>query len=328
MNCFGEEEHDKLNVKLFSSALHPFDLRPFFLRAEDKKGSVITLATICNHKRKDMLPFLAERWDGPISIAYHLKNGPKLESEIQELKEMYQGNIALKKRASIHLVVDNHPLQLNLWRNIARLYSSSPSVLIVDVEFVPDLDLHSYVKRNWDKMEKMMKNKVAFVLPAYEFVDEFDLNVEIPETKSELLELVEQNQARMFHSYWYHGQGHTNHQKWETTTEMYSIETYHFKYEPYLIYPQTAPFCDERFVGYGSNKCACVYELVVAGYDLKVLPESFVIHRPHGEYALTPEEQEKRNNENLMNIKTLRKYMEDMEAKYGSIILKKDKPAS
>jgi len=311
---------DKLYRKLFSSALHPFKLRPFYFRAEETSDSVITLATICTHKRREMLPFLAERWGGPLSITYHLERGLNFAKEFQELKQIYYGSDFLRKFASIHLIVDDHQLQLNLWRNIARFYSNTPSVLILDVEFVPNPDLYPYVSRNWDKLEKMLNNKTAFVLPAYELVN-YDLNGDIPETKSKLIQLASQNQAQMFHSYWYQGQGHTNHPKWESTNVMYPIETYYFKYEPYLIYPQDAPFCDERFFGYGSNKCACVYELVVAGYDLQVLPESFIVHRPHGEYALTPEQQEKRNKENDVNNETFKRYMEDLRLKYGTIIM-------
>jgi len=306
-------DEDKLYRKLFSSAMHPFKLKPFYFKAKETNSSVITLATICTHQRIEMLPFLAERWGGPLSITYHLEEGETLDKELQKLKEVYEGSDFLRKFASIHLIIDNLPLQLNLWRNIARFYSDSPSVLILDVEFVPNPDMYSYILKNWNNLEVLLNKKTALVVPAYELTKN---DLTIPETKSKLLELVEQNQAQMFHAYWYHGQGHTNHQKWETTDVMYPTETYNPSYEPYLIYSQDSPFCDERFYGYGSNKCACVYELVLAGYELQVLPESFIVHRPHGEYSLSSEERKRRTKENEINGGTFMRFMKDIRFKY------------
>lgn len=39
--------------------------------------------------------------------------------------------------------------------------------------------------------------------------------------------------------------------------------------------------CDERFIGYGANKAACLYELYLSGIDYWVLPDDFLIHQTH-----------------------------------------------
>lgn len=39
--------------------------------------------------------------------------------------------------------------------------------------------------------------------------------------------------------------------------------------------------CDERFVGYGSNKAACLYEIYLSGAEFWVLPYDFLIHQRH-----------------------------------------------
>jgi hypothetical protein len=39
--------------------------------------------------------------------------------------------------------------------------------------------------------------------------------------------------------------------------------------------------CDERFVGYGANKAACLYEMYLWGMNFYVLPDDFLIHRSH-----------------------------------------------
>ncbi|KAG0280597.1 hypothetical protein BGZ96_001513, partial [Linnemannia gamsii] len=41
------------------------------------------------------------------------------------------------------------------------------------------------------------------------------------------------------------------------------------------------PWCDERFVGYGANKAACLYEIYISGIDYYVLPNDFLIHQSH-----------------------------------------------
>lgn len=49
--------------------------------------------------------------------------------------------------------------------------------------------------------------------------------------------------------------------------------------------------CDERFVGYGGNKAACLFGIYVSGIDFYVLPDDFLIHQSHA-YA-----EETRKNE-------------------------------
>ena len=39
--------------------------------------------------------------------------------------------------------------------------------------------------------------------------------------------------------------------------------------------------CDERFVGYGGNKAACLFEMYLAGVSFYVLTDHFIIHQNH-----------------------------------------------
>jgi hypothetical protein len=39
--------------------------------------------------------------------------------------------------------------------------------------------------------------------------------------------------------------------------------------------------CDERFVGYGANKAACLYEIFLAGVQFWAMPNDFLIHQRH-----------------------------------------------
>lgn len=39
--------------------------------------------------------------------------------------------------------------------------------------------------------------------------------------------------------------------------------------------------CDERFVGYGGNKAACLFEMYLSGISFYVLSDHFIIHQNH-----------------------------------------------
>jgi len=39
--------------------------------------------------------------------------------------------------------------------------------------------------------------------------------------------------------------------------------------------------CDERFIGYGGNKAACLFEIYLSGVDFFVLSDDFIIHQSH-----------------------------------------------
>jgi hypothetical protein len=39
--------------------------------------------------------------------------------------------------------------------------------------------------------------------------------------------------------------------------------------------------CDERFVGYGGNKAACLYEMYLSGMSFYVLADHFLVHQSH-----------------------------------------------
>lgn len=39
--------------------------------------------------------------------------------------------------------------------------------------------------------------------------------------------------------------------------------------------------CDERFVGYGGNKAACLFEMYLSGMSFYVLSDHFLIHQNH-----------------------------------------------
>jgi glycosyltransferase-like protein LARGE len=101
----------------------------------------------------------------------------------------------------------------------------------------------------------------------------------------------EEEKIDMFHRTWQKGHAATDYFKWYVTDTPYKVTDYSFSYEPYVIFKrEPSPWCDERFIGYGANKAACLYEIFISGIDYYVLPNDFLIHQSH-DY---PEEARKR----------------------------------
>ena len=79
------------------------------------------------------------------------------------------------------------------------------------------------------------------------------------------------------------GHGPTNTSKWIDIDEPTTYRAYYEpRYEPFLVMNKAvAPWCDERFVGYGGNKIAYINQLTGFGFSFHVHPYGFVIHVPH-----------------------------------------------
>lgn len=39
--------------------------------------------------------------------------------------------------------------------------------------------------------------------------------------------------------------------------------------------------CNERFIGYGGNKAACLFEMYLSGMSYHVLADHFIVHQNH-----------------------------------------------
>ena len=146
-----------------------------------------------------------------------------------------------------------------------------------------DLRLH-YEQLSEEQRRKLNDGKAVFVIPAFEFTGKAaELDVaDYPSGKEELHKFMEANEIVMFHHKWRRGHGPTNYEKWFQTEEAYLVTEYNYNYEPYVLMKrEKLPWCDERFVGYGSNKAACLYEIFLAGVEFWVMPQDFLIHQRH-----------------------------------------------
>lgn len=73
--------------------------------------------------------------------------------------------------------------------------------------------------------------------------------------------------------------------------------------------------CDERFIGYGGNKAACLFELYLSGVSFYVLPDDFLIHQSHA-YA-----EKARKHERKYNRKLYTDFREELCFRYLNLFL-------
>ena len=100
----------------------------------------------------------------------------------------------------------------------------------------------------------------------------------------DLVTIADKGDIGMFHKSWGPGHGSTNYTRYYASKpgEVYKVHAYTHSYEPYVVFKKEGtPYCDERFIGYGGNKAACLYELYLSGVSYFILPDDFLIHQSH-----------------------------------------------
>ncbi|ORZ06456.1 glycosyl-transferase for dystroglycan-domain-containing protein [Absidia repens] len=313
--------------KLFSDAMQPSHLQPYYYKArhthDDQHSDDITMATLVTKDRFPVLSRLASNYRGPISAAIHVNDDDDKEQTLKDLAYVYDTNPDMQQYVDIHLVVDTFDRQFNLWRNVAKLFARTRYVMMLDVDFHVCTNLQS-LRMDKPRLASYMRNdqtgqQRALVVPAFEYVAQADgLDYKtFPTTKEQLLEEVQQGKIDMFHKSWLKGHGATDYQRWYASNTSYVVtDAYDFSYEPYIIYnKQGTPWCDERFIGYGANKAACLYEIYLAGIEYMVLPDDFLIHQTHKYPENT------RRKERQYNRKLYSNFREELCLRYARLFL-------
>jgi glycosyltransferase-like protein LARGE len=229
-------------------------------------------------------------------VAVHIEDNDQKLQAIEALHETQRTVPLFAKYVDVHLIIDRFDRQFNLWRNVARLFSRTNLIMTLDVDFMLCTDLRA----NFDQLapehrERVLNGSAVFVIPAFEYAKkaaEIDAT-NYPDTKIELLPSVQSHEIIMFHAKWQRGHGPTDYKRWSMAVEPYLIDEYNYNYEPYvLMHRDGHPWyvsvdcsfdarCDERFVGYGSNKAACLYEIFLSGAEFWAMPNDFLIHQRH-----------------------------------------------
>jgi glycosyltransferase-like protein LARGE len=203
---------------------------------------------------------------------------------MKELDGLFDTNPDVRQYVDVHLIIDPFDRQFNLWRNVAKLYARTDYIMMLDVDFYLCTDFRHRVLSNPSVLAKLDAGRTALVVPAFEYLlqdDGLDAST-FPTHKTDLIQQVQQDRIDMFHKSWLNGHGSTNYSHWYASSDLYKVTDYNFSYEPYVIFKKDgAPWCDERFIGYGANKAACLYEIYLAGLEYWVLPDDFLIHQTH-----------------------------------------------
>ncbi|XP_074603084.1 beta-1,4-glucuronyltransferase 1-like [Brevipalpus obovatus] len=184
----------------------------------------------------------------------------------------------------------NHgvPFPNNLLRNVARRNSLTDYIFVVDIDLVPNQDLHgsflTFAHENKLFEEQMLQEKRVYVVPSFE-IDSSQSSSKIPQHKAELLKLIANGSVRPFYyELCWKCQKYTDYDAWErepiTSRLLVSFEVnWNDPWEPFYISHNSAPMYDERFRQYGFNRISQVCELYVAGYKFSVLNNAFLVHK-------------------------------------------------
>ncbi|ORZ05706.1 glycosyl-transferase for dystroglycan-domain-containing protein [Lobosporangium transversale] len=358
---------DYMLSKAFSGAIHPTQVIPFYFKASfrdeeddddlpmDDDGlqgsqpiargdhtnddtpvhvdpSLVTITTLITPDRYGVFLKLVKQYRGPISVATHIRKGPDQDARFHELNQFFKEHSILRKYVDLHVIVDQVDLQLNMWRNVARMFARTNYFMMLDVDFHIPSGLKNHMHHD-PRIQELLSSGAALVIPAFEYDIKHDPKDSkyFPDTKAELLPLLEKKHIRVFHDSFPPGHAATDTPRWikmskraienaerpvgwqigeveEDTIEdtikdtgritehereeyleqeaggerPYKVTAFEPKYEPYIILKREGtPWCDERFVGYGANKAACLFEIYISGIDFWVMPQDFLIHQYH-----------------------------------------------
>ncbi|CAO3587549.1 unnamed protein product [Absidia cylindrospora] len=278
----------------------------------------VTISTLVTHNRFKVLSRLASHYKGPVSAAIHVNDDETKQTILSDLHKLYDQNPDMRRYVDIHLIVDKFDRQFNMWRNVAKFFARSEYIIMLDVDFYLCTDFRRSLEKNPELMDVLRSGRGAVVIPAFEYIKEEDGEDWrlFPQNKADLMSIVDTDKIDMFHRSWKRGHGSTNYTKWYASSEPYKVTDYNYSYEPYVIFKKEGtPWCDERFIGYGANKAACLYEIYLAGIDYWVLPDDFLIHQTH-HYPEDTRAKERKYNKKLYDY-----YREEACLRYARMMI-------
>ncbi|KAI8371644.1 glycosyl-transferase for dystroglycan-domain-containing protein [Radiomyces spectabilis] len=301
----------------------PSKVIPYYFKAEESfDHEEVTIATLVTHNRFHVLSRLASHYKGPVSVAIHVNDDESKQTILTDLHRLYDENPDMRRYVDLHLVVDKFDRQFNMWRNVAKFFARSDYIMMLDVDFYLCTDFRQSLKQQPELMDRLRSGRAAIVVPAFEFIREEDGEDwhKFPKNKNDLMDIVQTDKIDMFHRGWKRGHGSTDYQKWYKSSDPYKVVDYNYSYEPYVIFKKEGtPWCDERFIGYGANKAACLYEIYLAGIDYWVLPNDFLIHQTH-HYPEETRAKERKYNKKLYDY-----YREEACLRYARILIASNK---
>ncbi|KAF9166103.1 hypothetical protein DFQ26_008692 [Actinomortierella ambigua] len=306
-------EEDAVLHKIFTNAMQPSKVLPYYFKAtREFEPESVTITTLITFDRYPIFSKLVTNYQGPVSVSIHINDDEIRDENLSKLHDMYNSSPYMKEFVDVHVVVDKFDRQFNMWRNVARFFARSNYFMMLDVDFHICTNLQQHLKLDSEAM-RVLREGAAVVLPAFEYVEQDDGidSMTFPKTKAELIKLVEAKKITTFHDFFPKGHNATDYERWYQTDSVYKVTSYQHSYEPYVILKKEGtPWCDERFVGYGANKAACLFEIYISGVDYWVLPQDFLIHQSH------PYKEETRKQERKYNRKLYQNFQEEICFRY------------
>uniref|UniRef100_H9G6H4 Beta-1,4-glucuronyltransferase 1 n=1 Tax=Anolis carolinensis TaxID=28377 RepID=H9G6H4_ANOCA len=282
---------------------------------------------------------LAERWQGPFSVAVFAPGAAEVRlavtmiyaiaalcSPLRQLAAtFFSGDVArletcgdvFAKLSRIgsrwHNYGANASYPNNLLRNVAKKAVGDHWALVVDMDMVPSEGLREafLALRNDETMPGV------FVVPAFEIRH----TRRIPGTKAELLRLYQVGETRPFYEELCpRCQAPTNYSQWVNLPAggplrvAYDVE-WRDPWEPFYVGPPSAPPYDERFKQYGFNRISQACELHVAGFRFSVLSDAFLVHKG---FKVSGEFHPQKDAENQRNKGLFRQFKQELKVRYPS----------
>lgn len=234
----------------------------------------VTFVAQLSYDRLQTIEQLVKCWPGPMSLTLYVSD-PELEKSISFISN----SDILQQRSNVayHAVFkDGDFYPINTLRNVGLRQVQTPYVFLADIDFLPNKNLYEMLIKYLFSLGSLEKK--ALVIPAFEIQSYGNL---IPRNKKQVLKGLKNKSVIPFLSnVWSLGHAPTNYEKWKAAEEPYTVK-WEPDYEPYVVVRRDVVEYDERFVGFGWNKVSHIMELEAQNYEFVVLPDVFIVHKPH-----------------------------------------------
>ncbi|KAL0080174.1 hypothetical protein J3Q64DRAFT_1753038 [Phycomyces blakesleeanus] len=284
-------------------------IRPYwFLSDATPAQDALTLATVMTLDQWSDLVHIANLWQGPISVTLQVPTEVGLSpsaivGRLLRIKDEYEAEAVLKKHVDIHLVLrptqENQPSLGGFQeaRNIARLFSRSEFVVHVPIktQWISDLakSVQTYASllrdgdllvvptfahpavANIDDINGLSAANSAAAAAAAAIQAHAPQGFDWPFDKETLLDQVEEGRIGLLDYHWGLNEGPTSYEEWQAADTPYLVTDYSYHYGPvYISTRKGHPWCEERFE---DALPACIYSAYLAGADLWVLPNDYIL---------------------------------------------------
>lgn len=144
---------------------------------------------------------LVHNYRGPISVTLWIRDNDFRDQHFAALHALYESEPLLRQYVDVRVVVDRFDFQLNMWRNVARLFARTDYFMLLDVDFHICTDLKRHLREN-ERARKFLREGAVLVLPAFEFTNEIDGvdSATFPKEKKLVEKLVQGKMSVPFHS--------------------------------------------------------------------------------------------------------------------------------